>query len=62
MNADAFQAQASETTGLFDWLAEHVSTHPNLPKRLHAVRYFAAMRHATPVPAPGPAPMIYNPR
>jgi Zn-dependent protease with chaperone function len=62
MNAEAFLAQAAEPEDFMMWLAEHVSTHPNLPKRLHAVRWFAAMRNAAPVPVPGPAPMIYNPR
>jgi Zn-dependent protease with chaperone function len=60
MNADAFLAQAAEDEGLFMWLAEHVSTHPNLPKRLHAVRYFAAMHNAPPVPAA--MPVQYYPR
>jgi Zn-dependent protease with chaperone function len=44
MDADAFLAQAGEAEGFFMWLAEHVSTHPNLPKRLAQVRYRVAAR------------------
>ena len=44
MDPEAFLAQAYEPEGLFMWLAEHVSTHPNLPKRLAYVRYLLAHR------------------
>ncbi len=45
MDPEAFLAQAYEPEGLFMWLAEHVSTHPNLPKRLAYVRYLLAHRN-----------------
>jgi len=46
MDVDAFLAQAHEPDSFWMWLAEHVSTHPNLPKRLSMVRYFTATRAA----------------
>ncbi len=48
MDVDAFLAQAHEQDGFWMWLAEHVATHPNLPKRLSVVRYFTATRAAAP--------------
>lgn len=45
VDVDAFLAQAYEPEGLFMWLAEHVATHPNLPKRLAYVRYLLAHRN-----------------
>lgn len=47
MDADAFLAQAYEPEDIFMWLAEHVSTHPNLTKRLAYVRYLLANRATT---------------
>lgn len=46
MDPDAFLAQAYEPEDVFMWLAEHVSTHPNLTKRLAYVRYLLASRTA----------------
>jgi Zn-dependent protease with chaperone function len=56
MDVDAYLAQGQEQDSFWIWLAEHLATHPNLPKRLSRVRYFNASRaHApslpnTPVP------------
>ena len=46
MDPEAFLAQAYEPEGLFMWLAEHLSTHPNLPKRVAYIRYLLAHRAA----------------
>ena len=46
MDPDAFLAQAYEPEDAFMWLAEHVSTHPNLTKRLAYVRFLLANRAA----------------
>ncbi len=52
MDVDAFLAQAHEQDGFWMWLAEHVATHPNLPKRLSNVRYLNALRTGPASPAP----------
>ena len=59
MDVEAFLAQAREPDTFFMWLAEHVATHPNLPKRLSMVRYFTASRAGAPVAAPG-APSVIS--
>ena len=51
MNVDAFLAQGHEPDTFWIWLAEHLATHPNLPKRLSYVRYFTAARGAAPAGA-----------
>ncbi len=50
MDVDAYLAQTHEQDGFWMWLAEHVATHPNLPKRLASVRYFSALRNAAARP------------
>lgn len=57
MDVDAFLAQAHEPDGFWMWLAEHVATHPNLPKRLSFVRYLSATRAAA-APAGQAAPVV----
>ena len=52
MNAEAFLAQAHEPEDLWIWLAEHLSTHPNLPKRLLNVRSLRAWLGNQPQPVP----------
>jgi Zn-dependent protease with chaperone function len=49
MDVEAFLAQAHEPDTFWMWLAEHVATHPNLPKRLSWVRHFTAVRAPAPV-------------
>jgi Zn-dependent protease with chaperone function len=58
MDVEAFLAQAREPDTFWIWLAEHVSTHPNLPKRLSVVRYFTARHAAAPSAAPVAAAVI----
>jgi Zn-dependent protease with chaperone function len=49
MNVDAFLAQAQEPEGFWIWLAEHLSTHPNLPKRMLQLRRLRGTRNIQPV-------------
>lgn len=42
MNIDKFGLQASEETGFWISFSEILGTHPNLPKRVNAVRSFLA--------------------
>ncbi len=51
MNVDAYLAQAQEPEGFWMWLAEHLSTHPNLPKRMLQVRRLRATRNIQPAAA-----------
>ena len=50
MDVDAFLAQAHEQDSFWMWLAEHLATHPNLPKRLSYVRYLNSIRAAASRP------------
>jgi Zn-dependent protease with chaperone function len=52
MNAEAFMLQAGEPEDLWTWLAEHLSGHPNLCKRLLSVRILLGSRAAQPVAVP----------
>ncbi len=59
MDVDAFLAQAHEQDSFWMWLAEHLATHPNLPKRLSYVRYLNSMRAGAPAP-PHSAPVAVD--
>ncbi|WP_138751958.1 M48 family metallopeptidase [Paenibacillus sinopodophylli] len=41
VDREEYLLQSSYETGFFVWLAERLSTHPPLPKRIHAIQQFA---------------------
>ncbi|NIK75923.1 Zn-dependent protease with chaperone function [Paenibacillus castaneae] len=43
VDRDEYLMQSSYEKGLFVWLAEKLSTHPPLPKRIHAIQRFAGI-------------------
>ncbi|MBD2870168.1 M48 family metallopeptidase [Paenibacillus arenilitoris] len=47
VDRDEYLLQSSREKGFFVWLAERLSTHPTLPKRIHAIRQFAGMPQST---------------
>lgn len=53
VNVEAFARQAYTEDGFFTWLAEKLSTHPNLPKR---VAHVVGWTHRVQVGAIAPAP------
>jgi Zn-dependent protease with chaperone function len=58
MDVEAFLAQGHEPDTFWVWLAEHLATHPNLPKRLSYVRYLNSMRAAASARAQQNAPVV----
>lgn len=51
VNVDEYLHQCAQETGFFVWLAEKLSTHPPLPKRVAEVRRFMEHVSGTPVPS-----------
>lgn len=51
VNVDEYLRQSEKETGFFVWLAEKLSTHPPLPKRVAEVRRFMEHVSGTPVPS-----------
>ncbi len=58
MDVEAFLAQAHEGDSFWMWLAEHLATHPNLPKRLSNVRYLTSRYAAAGANAQGAIPAV----